>query len=64
MKIAENIQLVINTLDGVEVKGRKNWDRLLACVQHLENIKKELMEYEANKTAVQQRDQEGTADTV
>ena len=64
MNYAENIQFVINTLEDVEVKGSKNWDRLLACTQHLKTIQKEMITHEANEAAVQQRDQENTAGTV
>lgn len=64
MNYAENIQLIINTLEGVEVKGSKNWDKMLACIQHLKNIQKEMIANENAKTAVQQRDQENAADSV
>ena len=64
MNYAENIQFVINTLEDVEVKGSKNWDRLLACVQHLKTIQKEMIAHEANEAAVRERDQEDTAGTV
>lgn len=64
MDFAENIGLVINTLENVEVKGSKNWDRMLACIQHLNTIRKEMMNDAGSDTSVQQRDSEGTADTV
>jgi hypothetical protein len=64
MNYAENIQFVINTLEDVEVKGSKNWDRLLACIQHLKTIQKEMIAHEANETALRERDPENTAGTV
>lgn len=64
MDFAENIGLVINTLENVEVKGSKNWDRMLACIQHLNTIRKEMMNDAGSDTSVQQRDSEGAADTV
>lgn len=64
MDLAENIGLVINTLENVEVKGSKNWDRMLACIQHLNTIRKEMMNNEGSSASVQQRNPEGAADTV
>ena len=64
MNYAENIQFVINTLEDVEVRGSKNWDRLLACIQHLKTIQKEMIAHEANETAIRERDQEGATGTV
>ena len=34
-----HINLIMGTLDGVQVSGRENWDRLLGCVQALEELK-------------------------
>lgn len=38
MNVEEMIRKVITTLDKVEVKGRNNLDRMLACMQTLEKI--------------------------
>jgi len=51
-------------LEDVEVKGSKNWDRLLACIQHLKTIQKEMIAHEANEATVRERNQEDTAGTV
>ena len=64
MKAIEKIQAVQNTLDGMAVTGHDNWNRMLACWQALEEVKKEMMENEADKTAVRERDPKNTADTV
>lgn len=40
----KHITLIIGTLDGVQVSGRENWDRLLGCVQALDELKVFLME--------------------
>lgn len=34
-----HINLIMGTLDGVRVSGRENWDRLLGCMQALEELK-------------------------
>ena len=31
---------IINTLDGIEVKGKENMDRLLGCINALESMLK------------------------
>lgn len=64
MDYAENIQLVINTLEAVEVHGSKNMDRVLACIQHLTTIKKEMMGHAGSGIALQQRDTEDSTDPV
>lgn len=64
MEYAENIQLVINTLEDVEVRGSRNWDRMLACIQHLKAIQKEVNANAGSKTELQQRNSEDTADPV
>lgn len=32
------LKMVISTLDGVEVKGKDNLDRLLGCINALESV--------------------------
>lgn len=32
------IKLVLNTLEGIEVKGKKNLDAMLGCMNALENF--------------------------
>ena len=64
MNYAENIQLVINTLERVEARGSENWERLLASVQHLKKLQKEMSANETDKSAEQQRNPEDTADAV
>lgn len=36
------IKMVISTLNGVEVKGKDNLDRLLGCINALESVVKAL----------------------
>jgi len=35
------IKMVISTLDGVEVRGKDNLDRLLGCINALESLVKQ-----------------------
>ena len=44
MDVIKHINAIQNTLDGVQVSGRENWDRLLGCVQALDELKEFLME--------------------
>lgn len=64
MDIIQNIQAVINTLEKVSVSGSENWERMLACRQHLQKIQKEMMTNADTDTSIQQRDPENTADSV
>ena len=36
--IKTNITMVVNTLNGVEVRGRDNMNKLLGCILTLENL--------------------------
>lgn len=38
MDIISKLNAVQNTLDGVEVKGRENLDRLLGCMQTIDEV--------------------------
>lgn len=38
MDIISKLNAVLNTLDGVEVKGRENLDRLLGCMQTIDDV--------------------------
>ena len=38
MNIIAKLSAVINTLEGVEVKGRDNLDRVLGSIQALESV--------------------------
>lgn len=42
MDIAMKLRMVLSTLDGVEVKGKENMDRLLGCMQTIEAVVQEL----------------------
>jgi hypothetical protein len=64
MNTIEKIQAVQNTMEDVAVAGHENWNRMLACWQTLQEVKKEMMEREANETALRERDTENTAGTV
>lgn len=64
MTTIEKVNAVANTIDQVAVAGHENWSMMLGCWQTLQEIKKELMQIEAEKTAHEQRDQENTADPV
>ena len=44
----EIIQLIIKSLNQVEVKGKDNMDRLLGCIQGLERLDKALEEAHSN----------------
>lgn len=37
-KMLSTLRAVISTLDGIEVHGRANLDKLLACIMTLTNI--------------------------
>ena len=64
MNTIEKIQAVQNTIEQVSVAGHENWNMMLGCWQTLQEVKKELMEHEANETALRERDPENTAGTV
>jgi hypothetical protein len=64
MDTIKKIQAVQNTMEDVAVAGHENWNRMLACWQTLQEMKEEMMEHEANETALRERDQENTAGTV
>lgn len=64
MNAIKKIQAVENTMEQVAVAGHENWNRMLACWQALQEVKKELMEHEANEAAVRERNQEDAAGTV
>ena len=64
MTTVEKIQAVQTVMAEVTVVGPKNWERMLACWNTLEGIKKELTEHENTNPAAGQRNSEGTADTV
>lgn len=64
MNAIEKVQAVQNTMEQVSVSGHENWNRMLACWQALEHVKKELMEHASANAAVQQRNPEDTASTV
>lgn len=38
MDIAMKLRMVLSALDGVEVKGKKNLDRLLGSMQAIEEV--------------------------
>lgn len=38
MDIVMRLRMVLSTLDGVEVKGQKNLDRLLGSMQAIEEV--------------------------
>ena len=69
MNIVTTIQSVINTLDKVNVSGVQNFDRLLACVQTLDQVKGEVEKleaiaanYYAQELAAKQTEQEVAAE--
>lgn len=64
MNAIEKIQAVQNTMEQVSVSGHENWNRMLACWQALEKVRGEMMEHEANETALRERDPKNTAGTV
>lgn len=64
MTTIDKIAAVANTIDQVPVAGHENWNMMLGCWQTLQEVKKELMEHEANETALRERNQENTAGTV
>ena len=64
MNTIEKVKAVANTIDQVAVAGHENWSMMLGCWQTLQEVQKELMEHEANETALRERDPENTAGTV
>ena len=38
MSTKETLSIVVNTLNGIEVRGKENLDRLLGCIQTLEQV--------------------------
>lgn len=44
MDVIEQINAIQRTLNGVKADGRDNWDRLLGCMQALDELKNFLME--------------------
>lgn len=64
MTTIEKIEAVANTIDQVTVAGHENWSMMLGCWHTLQGVKKEMMEREANKTAVRERDQEDAAGAI
>ena len=64
MNAIKKIQAVQNTMDNTTVAGHDNWNRMLACWQALEEVKKELMKNETNEASLRERDPKNTAGTV
>ena len=64
MTTIEKIEAVANTIEQVAVAGHENWSMMLGCWHTLQGVKKEMMEREANETALRERDPENTAGTV
>ena len=64
MNTIEKIEAVANTIDQVAVAGHENWNMMLGSWQTLQEVKKEMMEREANETALRERNPENTAGTV
>lgn len=48
-KIVGKIEAIQQTLSGVTAKGPDNWNRLLGCMQALDEIKNELIEMEVEE---------------
>lgn len=46
MDYKETIQKVLAVLQGVNVQGRENWDRLLACDQALRSVLNDMAQQE------------------
>lgn len=46
MDIIKKIEAIQQTLSGVTARGPDNWNRLLGCMQALDEIKNELIEME------------------
>lgn len=49
MNIIEKIEAIHQNISGVTAKGPDNWNRLLGCVQMLDEVKKELIEMEVEE---------------
>lgn len=64
MNAIDRLNAVINTLEGVCVKGSDNWSKMLGCVQVLRQVCEELKKDGSGKTAEQSGDPEADAGTV
>jgi len=51
-----SIQDIINTLDGIEVKGKDNMDKLLGCILALEAMQKAQEKEEESTEEVKESD--------
>lgn len=55
-KSIETIQMVINTLNHIEVHGRDNLSRLLGCIQKLDEMKESMYRDSYNEQRENVRD--------
>ena len=45
-ELIEKITAVLNTLDSIEIKGAKNLDAMLGCMQTLHEVRRQLLKQE------------------
>ena len=48
-EIVKKIEAIQRTLSGVSVSGPDNWNRLLGCMQALDEVREELTELETEE---------------
>lgn len=48
-EIIRKIEAIQRTLSGVSASGPDNWNRLLGCMQALDEVKNELIEMEVEE---------------
>ncbi|MBO4939356.1 MAG: hypothetical protein J6C98_10240 [Oscillospiraceae bacterium] len=53
------IKMVISTLNGVEVKGKVNLDRLLGCINALESVAKAAEQIPAGSVKLTEEEDHG-----
>jgi hypothetical protein len=53
------LRAVLNTLEGVQVAGRENWDRMLGSMQAIEEVVQALSAYPAPEKETEQEEADG-----
>lgn len=53
------LRAVLNTLEGVQVAGRENWDRMLGSMQAIEEVAQALSAHPAPEKETEQEEADG-----
>lgn len=59
MNPAMKLRAVLNTLEGVQVAGRENWDRMLGSMQAIEEVAQALSAPPAPEKETEQEEADG-----